>query len=220
MLIKAVIQAIPSYAMAVVRFPKNFYKNICASIARFFWGSRGRDRAIHWKKWEILTQSKSSGGLRFKDFSDINLALLAKQAWRIIENPGALWVKSLKAIYYPREDFIKAKRIRGDSWVWASITHGRDIVLHSAKWAVGDGTKIQIKEDCWLTTRRNIEENLPPEVTLVADIMDFPNHCWDIGKIRSIFSPAITIQILQTQFLGKEERISCGGPTLNLGTFQ
>lgn len=197
-LIKAVIQAIPSYAMAVVRFPKNFCKNICASVARFSGSPREGIEGFIGKKWEVLTQSKSAGGLGFKEFNDMNSALLAKQSWRIIENPDALLVQSLKAIYYPREDFIREKRRRGDSWVWASIMHGRDVVLHSARWAVGDGTKIRIREDCWLPTWLKIEENLPPEVVLVADILDFPNHCWNIGKIKGIFTPAIVIQILQT----------------------
>ena len=34
-LIKAVLQAIPSYAMAVMRFPKGFCSRLCSSIACF-----------------------------------------------------------------------------------------------------------------------------------------------------------------------------------------
>lgn len=34
-LIKAIIQAIPSYTMTIVRFPKNFYRSICSRIAWF-----------------------------------------------------------------------------------------------------------------------------------------------------------------------------------------
>lgn len=48
-LIKAVVQAIPTYAMAMVRFPKTFYRSLCYAIARFWWSSNGRDRGIHWK---------------------------------------------------------------------------------------------------------------------------------------------------------------------------
>lgn len=48
-LIKAVIQAIPSFAMSMVRFPKNFCDKICSSVAQFWWRSRGKHRGIHWK---------------------------------------------------------------------------------------------------------------------------------------------------------------------------
>lgn len=114
-LIKAVLQAIPSYAMAIVIFPQNLCKSICASIAKFWWKLKGRNRGIHWKNWATLTQSKSEGRFGFKDFSNLNSALLAKQAWRVINNPNALWVRVLQSIYYPQGNFIRAKRQRQDS---------------------------------------------------------------------------------------------------------
>lgn len=36
-LIKFVIQAIPTYAMAIVKFPKSFCRNMNANVARFWW---------------------------------------------------------------------------------------------------------------------------------------------------------------------------------------
>lgn len=79
-LIKVVLQAIPTFAMSMVKFPKNFCAKICYSVARFWWRSKGRNRGIHWKKWEVLTANKIEGGMGFKDFSMMNSALLAKQA--------------------------------------------------------------------------------------------------------------------------------------------
>lgn len=43
-LIKAVIQALPSYAMSIIRLPKNFCRSLCSSIARFWWRNPGRER--------------------------------------------------------------------------------------------------------------------------------------------------------------------------------
>ncbi|XP_025608180.1 uncharacterized protein [Arachis hypogaea] len=42
-LIKAVIQAIPTYAMNVIKFPKSFCKSIEAAIARFWWTNNGKE---------------------------------------------------------------------------------------------------------------------------------------------------------------------------------
>lgn len=91
-LIKAVLQAIPTYAMAVIRFPLNFCNKICSDIANFWWNSGGRRRGIHWKSWKFLSKKKKDGGLGFKDFKLMNSAHLAKQAWRAIHNPDMLWV--------------------------------------------------------------------------------------------------------------------------------
>lgn len=123
-LIKAVLQAIPSFAMSMVRFPKNFCSKICSSIARFWWKSKDWYRRIHWKSWESLTSHKYEGGLGFKDFALMNSSLLAKQAWRVVKNPNALWVKVLKALYFPDSDFLKAIRGCNVSWVWSFMVGG------------------------------------------------------------------------------------------------
>lgn len=64
--------------MSMVRFPKNFCAKICSSVARFWWRSKGKFRGIHWKSWDALTETKSEGGMGFKDFSIMNYALLSK----------------------------------------------------------------------------------------------------------------------------------------------
>ena len=47
-------------------------------IQKFWWGQRGDRRKIHWKKWDILCQSKSKEGLVFKELGKFNEAMLAK----------------------------------------------------------------------------------------------------------------------------------------------
>ncbi|GKA96357.1 hypothetical protein Tco_0818452 [Tanacetum coccineum] len=48
------------------------------------------ERHIHWLSWAHISQAKDCGGLGFRDLSCSNLALLAKQGWRLIMNPGSL----------------------------------------------------------------------------------------------------------------------------------
>ncbi|KAF7812377.1 reverse transcriptase [Senna tora] len=47
-----------------------------------------------------LTKPKSSGGMGFKYLSSFNLALVAKHACRVLNNPNELWVKVLKGLYF------------------------------------------------------------------------------------------------------------------------
>ena len=46
-LIKAVIQAIPSYVMSIAKFPNGFCENLCSKVIRFWWSRNGRDISIH-----------------------------------------------------------------------------------------------------------------------------------------------------------------------------
>lgn len=60
-LIKTVIQAIPSYAMNCFLFPLTLCQEIEKASARFFWGSTIEERKCHWAGWDILTTSKAKG---------------------------------------------------------------------------------------------------------------------------------------------------------------
>ena len=54
-LIKAVIQAIPTYTMSCFRLLKGLIKEIESLIRKFWWGYRGEQRKIHWVSWEKLS---------------------------------------------------------------------------------------------------------------------------------------------------------------------
>ena len=53
-LIKAVVQAIPTYTMNCFKLPVTLCKEIEGIIRRFWWGQNGDKRKIHWLKWEKL----------------------------------------------------------------------------------------------------------------------------------------------------------------------
>ncbi|KAH9715526.1 putative reverse transcriptase/RNA-dependent DNA polymerase [Citrus sinensis] len=89
-LIKAAVQAILAYAMSVFKIPMGVCDDIKKIVAKFWWGSKREGRNIHWAKWEKISQAKCLGGMRFRDFSSFNRALLAKQGWRIQQCPDSL----------------------------------------------------------------------------------------------------------------------------------
>ena len=77
-LIKAVLQAMPTYTMGCFLLPKSLCKDIKALIRKFWWGYKGEVRKIHWVAWKNLCLPKNNGGLGFKDIVNFNLALLGK----------------------------------------------------------------------------------------------------------------------------------------------
>ena len=57
----------------------------------------------------------------------MNKALLAKQAWRLVTDPEALWVEVLKGKYFSGVPFWSAQANKqASSWILSSLLEGRD----------------------------------------------------------------------------------------------
>jgi hypothetical protein len=78
-LIKAVIQAIPTYSMSVFRLPKTLCHSLNSLMSRFWWSSQINAKRVSWMSWEMMGKSKLSSGIGLWDLEVFNLALLAKQ---------------------------------------------------------------------------------------------------------------------------------------------
>lgn len=96
LLLKTVIQALPSYAMNVFLLPQGMCKDLETMMCRFWWKSKSTTKGIHWKSWDKMTAHKSKGGMGFRNLHDSNLSLLSKQGWRLLCRPDTLVVGYLK----------------------------------------------------------------------------------------------------------------------------
>lgn len=103
----------------------------------FWWGGGDDGKKIHWVAWNTLRKSKKNGGLGFRNLQTFNDALSGKQCWRLINNEGSLMVKTLKARYYPKSDFLSTKLGFQPSFTWRSIWNSRSIVEEGARWREG-----------------------------------------------------------------------------------
>jgi hypothetical protein len=107
-LIKAVVQAIPTYCMSVFLLPKTLCKELNGLMQRFWWGHKENTSRIHWMSWEKMGITKEQGGLGFRDLVMFNKALLAKQVWRILKNPESLVARIMQTKYFPHASIMEA----------------------------------------------------------------------------------------------------------------
>uniref|UniRef100_A0A803QD90 Reverse transcriptase n=1 Tax=Cannabis sativa TaxID=3483 RepID=A0A803QD90_CANSA len=149
-LLKSVVQAIPSYAMACFKLPASFHSKIESLMARFWWGGTEHNRKIHWKTWSFLCYSKFHGGLGFCSMKAFNQAMLAKQAWRLLQYPHSLVAILLKARYFPHTSFLHSGKGHRPSLVWSSINWGKELLQSGLRKSIGDGTTINIFNDAWI----------------------------------------------------------------------
>jgi mannosylglycoprotein endo-beta-mannosidase len=77
-LVKSVIQAIPIYPMLSMKVPIWCLNEIQKIQRSFIWGDSDNKRHTHMVGWNIMTLSKQSGGMGFKNLQMMNEACLLK----------------------------------------------------------------------------------------------------------------------------------------------
>jgi hypothetical protein len=189
-LIKACAQAIPTFAMSCFDLTRTLCDQISAMICRFWWAQQDKENKMHWLSWETLTKSKREGGLGFRDLYGFNLAMLAKQAWRMAIDPDSLCARVLKAKYFQNSSILDAKPVTGLSYSWRSILKGVGLMKEGVIWRVGDGSCINMWTDHWLN-REDAMRPITPKgncvLTKVSELIDPTTGSWDEELVRDIF---------------------------------
>ncbi|XP_062021341.1 uncharacterized protein LOC133737882 [Rosa rugosa] len=176
-LIKSVALAVPAYSMACFKLPKGLCNELNAALGNFWWGSNEGRNKMHWKSWDFLCCPKGTGGMGFRDLNDFNIALLARQCWRLVHNPNSLWARVLKSRYFPNCNLFEAVRGHRASWGWASLLEARDLVSNGSSWQVIDGSSINIWNDMWLS---------PPNEGHILSTGPIPTDAPKMGLAKSI----------------------------------
>ncbi|XP_048622970.1 uncharacterized protein LOC106363766 [Brassica napus] len=150
-MLKAVLTAIPTYAMSCFLLPLSLCSRIQSSLIRFWWYKALDKKNRYWVVWGKLTKSKKAGGLGLRDIQLFNQALLAKIAWRILSSPSCLLARVLTGKYCHNKIFLDAHVPAVCSHRWRSILHGRDLLHENLGKAIGNGQNIRIWKDSWIS---------------------------------------------------------------------
>ena len=153
----------------------------------------------------------------FRNLQAFNLAMLAKQAWRIIINPNSIISRIYKAKYFPYSDLINSKLGCNPSFAWWSIHNSIEVIKKGTRWHVGNGKMIHIWEDRWMPTpsTHKVISPLPhhfDDFPMVSALIDPDTRRWKADLVRRTFLPfeANTILNLPISFSLPEDIIWIG----------
>ncbi|XP_042972967.1 uncharacterized protein LOC122304769 [Carya illinoinensis] len=212
-LLKAVIQALPTYSMGVFKLPKVLLMEINKVMNQFWWGKQDKGNKVHWVSWSQMGKSKESGGMGFRDFECFNTALLAKQAWRIIQFLASLASQVLKAKYFRNSSFLQAKLGARPSLIWRSIYSSRALIEKGSIWRIGNGKETKIWKDKWLPQPSCFMVQghglINDEEAMVAELINENTKQWDREKILRLLGPsnAAVIQKIHVSTSGARDRL-------------
>ncbi|KAK9984665.1 hypothetical protein SO802_034190 [Lithocarpus litseifolius] len=166
-LLKAVVQAVPTFTMNCFKLPVGLCKDIEMQIRKFWWGERGGQRKIHWKNWETLCKPKSDEGIGFKD-----LVFSAK--------------------YFPSGSIFDAKIAKG-SYAWQSILKTRTVVEKGMMWRIGDGNRIRVFYDNWIPSVFPLKATARTQElidnSMISSLIDTDTGEWIEQMIDHLISP-------------------------------
>ena len=80
----------------------------------------------------------------FRVLKAFNLALLAKQGWRILKNPDSLVHKVFKAKYFAETTFMEAQMGKRPTYIWRSILSTGEVINIGSRWGIGNGSRVHI----------------------------------------------------------------------------
>lgn len=197
-LIKSILQAIPSYAMSCFKIPISVCRAMEQSCARFWWKDASGRRGVHWLNWKNLCKPKMVGGMGFRCLTTFNKALLAKQIWRVIQSPQSLLARTLKSRYFKNSDIMQARAGYKPSYIWRSMLWSRDIIRKGIYWRVGNGNKIGVLDDPWIPSFPTIQSSTYIHAESSLKVSNFISESgrWYEHLVRQLFPNHISEAIL------------------------
>lgn len=219
-LTKSVLASIPVHTMSTIALPVATLDQLDKIARSFIWGSNEGSRKQHLLSWEKICRPKCEGGLGIRLAKEMNIALLAKLGWRLLNTQDGLWVKILRKKFHVGEiDDPLWLQTRG-TWspTWRSVMMGLcEVVIPGMAWVTGDGGRIRLWRDRWLLKEPLSELSTVevPEERLEERVHDLwqTGTCW----IQEIIEPYMSemnrlrlASVVLDEVTGARDRMSWG----------
>ena len=119
---------------------------------------------------------------------EFNLALLAKQLWRLVQFPDSLVARVLRGRYYRLSSPLRVDSPSSPSYVWTSISAARKLLLLGIRQKVHSAYEVKVWEDPWIpTTPARPAVPVAPVMHPNMRVSDFVNQVtkeWDVHLLE------------------------------------
>jgi hypothetical protein len=127
----------PIFHLSFLKLPCKVRKKIVRIQMEFLWGGAMGGKKVSWVKWSMVCKEKKKGGLGVRDIDLVNVSLLAKWRWRLLQPGLPLWKEVLVARYgshLPLEADWSRYRIPTSASKWWKNIVALDNVVPGKNW--------------------------------------------------------------------------------------
>lgn len=125
---------------------------------------------------------RDQGGLGHWKTNLVNMSLIAKSTWRILDKPHSFMSRWVKSKNCNKEIDLAFNITSQDSVCWKAIKQVAPIVSDNLRWKVDNGTNIDISSRDW-----SIPWFGNSDAFKAADIIDKDFGTWDLSRIEYIY---------------------------------
>ena len=220
-LTKSVISSIPVHTMSTIALPASTLGQLDKIARSFIWGSSEGNRKQHLIAWDKICTPKREGGLGIRKAKEMNVALLGKLGWRLLNTHEALWVRILQKKFRVGELYDPCWMVSRGNWspTWRSLILGiREVVVPGTCWILGDGRRVRFWRDNWLLDQPLYELSTAdiPEEIIEAKARDLWQH--GTGWLTQLMEPYMSTHnslrlasVVIDEVTGARDRMSWSG---------
>ncbi|KAL5559912.1 hypothetical protein UlMin_036123 [Ulmus minor] len=177
-----------------MKLPNSICSKLDAIIRNFWWSASKSNSLLCLKAWAEICQPKQWGGLGFRRMKDLNLSLLAKWAWKLVQGQSSLCCSILNA----------------------------QIIRSGTCYLVGNGESIDIWEDPWVPSFpgfRPPPKGEPRVGWMSVKDLNLQPGMWDRSKLHELFDPHIVNLISAMHLPVRDKRDTMIWTPVSNGTF-
>lgn len=150
-LTKSALQWLSVYTRSTFKIPIFSCNKIDSLIRQFWWNSKENSkRFLAFRSWEEICLPKDFGGLGYRYFHNLNLALLSKLGWNLATQTDKIWFSILLSKYCQTSNLMNAISKPGDSFVWKGICKLKELLKLEISYQIGNGESINLSTEPWI----------------------------------------------------------------------
>ncbi|KAE8768434.1 hypothetical protein D1007_60080 [Hordeum vulgare] len=137
------------YRMGMYILPEGVHSAFDKELARFFWQAGDGRPKYHMVKWADIFLPKDRGGFGIPASRRMNVALMLRWVWRILQGDGGLWLQLIEAKYLRGRPLLACSLSSGSQF-WKSIQGIKDDIRLGLRLSVVIGSGTHFWLDPWL----------------------------------------------------------------------
>ncbi|XP_073066025.1 uncharacterized protein [Primulina eburnea] len=151
-LIKSVLNAMPTYYMSIFKVPNKVEKQLEALMRNFLWDGADGETHNHVVNWNQVCKPRDRGGLGLENIRLRNRALLGKWWWRCATERNSLWKKVVGSIYGFHENGWDVRVARNATFKspWKFISRSHSTCQTMIATVLKGGNIVRFWEDRWV----------------------------------------------------------------------